>query len=121
MVERLMASWAYWLTRLAARSSRLQRVAGRSWAAVASEARAMTSTCRSGGKAAGATRPGGILQASEAVRGVAAAPQADGVAVATDLGGDAAVGGPVGFGGPEDEAAAEGQRLRGGVGAAKGE
>jgi hypothetical protein len=48
-------------------------------------------------------------------------PQGDGVAVTAELAGDAAVGGPVGVGSAEDEAAAEGQRLRGRVGAGQGE
>jgi hypothetical protein len=48
------------------------------------------------------------LQAGQAAGDEAGAPQADGVSVATHLGGDAPVGGVVGGGGPQDEAAAQG-------------
>jgi hypothetical protein len=51
------------------------------------------------------------LQAGQAVFDEAGAPQADGVSVAAHFGGDAAVGGLVGGGGPQDEAAARGQGL----------
>jgi hypothetical protein len=70
----------------------------------------------SGGKAPGAAGAGGVLEARKALCHEALAPQADGVAVAAQLGGDLLVGGPVGPGGAEDQAAAEGQRLRRGAG-----
>jgi len=43
-------------------------------------------------------------------------PQADGMAITTEFGSDAAVGGLVGGGGTEEEATAEGQCLRSGGG-----
>ena len=61
------------------------------------------------------------MQAGQAAVAEAPPPQGDGVAVTAELVGALAVGGPVGLGGAEDEAAAEGQGLRGGVGAAQGE
>jgi hypothetical protein len=48
------------------------------------------------------------------------APLADGVAIAAQFGGDLLVGRTIGSGGPHDDAAAEGQCLRGGSGAEEG-
>jgi hypothetical protein len=45
------------------------------------------------------------------------APLADGVAVTVQFGGDVLVGRVVRLGGPQDDAATEGQRLRAGTGA----
>jgi hypothetical protein len=61
------------------------------------------------------------LQAGQAAVVEAPPPQGDGVAVTAELAGDLAVGGLIGFGGAEDQAAAEGQGLRGGVGAGQRE
>ena len=61
------------------------------------------------------------MQAGQAAVAEAPPPQGDGMAVTAELLGDLAVGGPVGTGGAKDEAAAEGQGLRGGVGAAQHE
>src|SRR5690348_16299364 len=103
MVARLMASSAYSLTRRRARSSRLQRLAGQSAAAGNSDARARTAARCSGGKARGASRAGLVLQARQAVEEEAPPPGGDGVAVASELGGDVTVGGVVRGGGAEDE------------------
>jgi hypothetical protein len=60
------------------------------------------------------------LQSGEAAFGEAFAPQADGMAVAVQSVGDVLVGRAVGGSGPEDDAAAEGQRLGRGTGAGEG-
>src|SRR5262245_41468071 len=116
-VARLAASSAYWLTRRAASSSRLQRVVGQPCPSGSSEARATTVARCSGGNARRATRPRGVLEAGKAVDDKPCPPQADGVPVAAHLGGDPAVGGAVGSGGPQDKAAAQGQGLGRGGGA----
>ena len=56
------------------------------------------------------------MQAVQPQSGEAFAPLADGVAVTVQFGGDGLVGGIVVSGGAEDDAAAEGQGLRGGRG-----
>ena len=120
MVARLRArAWAS-LRMVAARSSRLQRVAGWSCASVLVVARLTTWSRSSGGKAPGAAGAGGVAEAAQAVGGEALAPLADGVAVAVEFGGDGLVGGPVRGRGPEDEAAAQGQGLGGGAGPDQG-
>ena len=60
------------------------------------------------------------MQALQAVGGEALPPLADGVAVAAQLGGDVPIGGAIVRGGAEDDATAEGQRLRRGAGADEG-
>src|SRR5947209_10050840 len=106
-----MASSAWRLTSRAASSSRVQWLAGQSCAAVASVARVTASRRSSGGKAPGPAGARGVLQAGQAALGEALAPQADGVAVAVELGGDGLVGGEVVVVGAQDQAAAEGQGL----------
>src|SRR5262245_39234632 len=95
MVARLMASAAYWLTRRAARSSRLQRLAGQSCSAVRAEARATTSPRAAGGKSPRPAGPWGILQAGEAVGQEAGAPQGHGVAATGAIGRGVEVGGVI--------------------------
>jgi len=60
------------------------------------------------------------LQAGEAGGYEAFSPQADGVSIAVELGGDVLVGGLVVLGSPEDELAAEGECLGSGVGLNQG-
>src|SRR5947208_16929404 len=105
---------------VAARSSRLQRVARCSCSSALLLARLTTRRRSSGGNAPGPARARRVLQARQARGGEALAPQSDGVAVAAEFGGDALVGGPVGVGGPQDESAAEGPRQRGGASAGQG-
>src|SRR5271170_898204 len=112
MVERVMASSAWRLTSSMARSSRVQRVAGQSWSAVAWEARATTSRRSSGGKSPRPTGSRGVLQAGEAAFEEALAPQSDGMAVAVELVGDGTVGGLVGVGSAQNDADTESQGLR---------
>jgi hypothetical protein len=57
------------------------------------------------------------VQAVEALSDEAFAPLADGVAVTAQFGGDLLVGRAVVPGGPQDDATAGSQRLRGGAGA----
>src|SRR3954452_5058524 len=118
-VVRLMASAAASLTSFRASSSRVQRVAGQSWAAVLSEARLTAATRSCGGKSPRPTGPRGILQAGQAVCGKALAPEAGRVAVAVQRGGDVLVGRVARDRGPQDDAAAERQRLGRGTGAGK--
>src|SRR5262249_45543573 len=105
-----MRCWWAALTMAAASSSRLQRVAGRSWSSVWLLARATTDRGVSGGNARRSATTGQVLQAVQAQNGEAFAPLADGVAVAVEFGGDDLVGGLV-RGGAEDEPAAEGEGL----------
>jgi hypothetical protein len=60
------------------------------------------------------------LQSGEAVFGEALAPQADGMAIAVQSVGDVLVGRAVRGSGPEDDPAAEGQRLGCGTGTGEG-
>ena len=113
-------AWAAWLISVAARSSRLQRVADRPCSAVVLLAVAMTSSCCEGGKSPRPTGPRRILQAGEAVPEVAVSPLGDGVAVAGELRGDLEVGGTIVGGGPQDDPATEDQGLGRGAGADQG-
>src|SRR5580704_8447007 len=97
---------------VAARSSKLQRVAGWSCASVLLLARVRTCSRSSGGKAPGSPGARGILEARETVSDEAFAPLADGVPVAIQLLRELLVGGVVGDGSVKDETAAEGQGLR---------
>jgi hypothetical protein len=60
------------------------------------------------------------LQAGKAGLVEAAAPEGDGVALAVEFLGELAVAGPVGLGGAEEKAAAEGKGLGRGMGAGQG-
>ncbi len=66
--------------------------------------------------ALGPTRARGILQTGQAVFGEAFPPLADGVSIAVEFLGDGLIGGLIGIGGAEDEAAAKDERLWGGPG-----
>src|SRR5689334_19489761 len=88
MVDRLIARWWDSLTMVAAKSSRVQRVAGRSCSSVLLVARLTTAVSSSGGKAPGSPRAGSILQASEASGDEAFTPQSDGMAITVEVGGD---------------------------------
>ena len=112
MVDRLMARWWASLMKVAASSSRLQRVAGWSRSSVLLVARVMTAVSSSGGKAPGSAGAWGVLEASQAVVGEAFAPLADGMAVAVQFVGDLLVGGSILLGRTEDETTAKGQGLR---------
>src|SRR5450432_2908055 len=81
MVARLMARWCASLTRVAASSSRLQRVAGWSCSSVLLVAKLTTATSSSGGKAPGSAGAWSILQARQADGDETFAPQADGMSV----------------------------------------
>ena len=120
MVERLMAwAWAS-LTMVAAISSSVQPLAGRSWLWVVLLAMETTARRSSGGKAPGPAGAGGILESLQAFCDEAFAPLADGMAVTVQLGGDVLVGRVVRCGGPQDDATAEDQGLRRGAGADEG-
>src|SRR3954468_24525274 len=120
MLERLIPwAWAS-LTIVAAISSRVQPLAGRSWFWVVLLAMAITARRSSGGKAPGPAGAGGVLESLQAVGDEPFAPLADGMAVTVQLGGDVLVGGVVRGGGPQDDAAAEDQGLGGGGGADEG-
>src|SRR5271167_3243741 len=99
MVERVIASSAWRLTKTAARSSRLHWLATQLCSLVLLVAKVTTSSCSSGGKAPRPTRARSILQASEALFQEAVAPLPDRVAVAVQFGSDLQVGGLVGVGG----------------------
>jgi hypothetical protein len=120
MAVRLMARWWASLTRVVAKSSRLQRVAGRSCSSVLLVARVMTAVSSSGGKGPGPSGAWGVLQAGEAGGYEAFSPQADGVSIAVKFGGDVLVGGLVVLGSPEDEATAEGECLGRGASLSQG-
>src|SRR5579859_251187 len=111
-----MASSACWLTRVMARSSRLQRVATQSCSAVVLVARVTTSSCSSGGKAPWPTRPWSILKTGETVLSVAVSPVSHPVAGTSHFVGDLQVGRLVRGRDPQDQATTEDQRLRGGMG-----
>lgn len=80
----------------------------------------MTSTRSCGGKSPGPAGPRGVLEAGQAVPGEPLPPLADGVPVAAEFRGDGLIGGSVGVGGPENDAAAEDQGLWGGPGPDEG-
>src|SRR5258708_677637 len=103
--------WAAWLISVAARSSRLQRVAVRPGSVEVVLGVAMTASCCEGGKEPRPARPRRILQAREALLEVALSPGPDGVPIAEELRGDLEVGGMIVGGGPQDDPAAEGQGL----------
>ncbi len=115
MVVRLMARWWASLTRVAARSSRVQRVAGWSCSSVLLVARLTTAVSSSGGKAPGSSGAWCVLQASQAGSDEAFSPESDGMSITVEISGDVLIGGLVLLGGPEDEAAAEGKGLRRGA------
>src|SRR3954466_1018127 len=105
---------------VAAISSRVQPLTGRSWLGVVLLARETTASCSSGGKAPGPAGAGGILESLQACYNEAFTPLADGMAVTVQFGGDVLVGGVVRCGGPQDDAAAEDQGLGSGAGADEG-
>src|SRR5947209_4817873 len=112
-VERLMVSaWAS-LMIVAAIWSRVQPLTGRAWSSVLLVATATTAMRSEGGKAPGPAGARGVVQAFEPLGDEAFAPLADGMTVAAQFGGDLPVGGVSAGGGPQDDAAAEDQCLRG--------
>src|SRR5512147_582581 len=119
-VARLML-WAWASLRIvAAISSSVQPLAGRSWLAVVLLAIDTTAIRWSGGKAPGPAGARGILESLQAACDEAFAPLADGMAVTVQFGGDVLVGRVVRLGGAQDDAAAKGERLGGGPGADEG-
>ena len=98
----------------------LQRVttSPRSW--VVRLAMEITSSRSEGGKASRSTRPRSILRARQAVSEVAASPDGNRAAIASKFGGDLEVGGMVGGGRPEHQAASEGEGLGCGPGSEEG-
>src|SRR3954451_24480971 len=78
---------------------------------------ATTAICAEGGKAPGSAGAGQVVQAVEALGDEAFAPLADGMTITAQFGGDRLVGRAIIVGGPQDDATAEGQGLRGGAGA----
>src|SRR3954447_1789392 len=91
-VARLMA-WACASLRIvAAISSSVQPLTGRSWLRVVLVAIATTASCSSGGKAPGPAGAWGILEPVQASCDEACAPLANGMAVAAEFGGDVLVG-----------------------------
>ena len=114
-VDRLMDSaWAS-LTRVAAISSRVQPLTGRSCSWVWLVAIEMTAMRSEGGKAPGSAGAGEVVQALQALGDEAFAPLAHGVTITAEFGGDLLVGWAIIPCGPQDDATAEGQRLRGGA------
>src|SRR2546426_8995148 len=84
MLERLMTHGRC-CSRAATRSSRLQRVAAQWYRAGLRVAIAITSRRAEGGKAPRPTRARRILQATEALRKIATAPTANGMAVTVEI------------------------------------
>src|SRR5262245_45583423 len=120
MVARLMAlAWAS-LTMVKAISSSVQPLQGRSWSVVLPQAMETTAACVWGGKTPGPAGAGRVLKAHKALGDETLAPEAGGVAVAAESGGDLKGGGLVGAGGTQDEATAQDQGLGSGTGAAEG-
>src|SRR5688572_22865211 len=119
-VARLMAWACASLRTVAAISSSVQPLTGRSWLAVVAGAIDSTASCSSGGKAPGPAGARGILEPLQASGDEAFAPLADGMAVTAQFGGDVLVGRAVRLGGAQHDAAAEGQRLGRGAGADEG-
>src|SRR5450755_114466 len=99
----------------AARSLRLQRVAGWSCSSVLLVARLTTATSSSGGKAPGSAGAWGVLQAGKSSHHEAFAPLADGMAVTVQFRSDLLVAGLIGLGGAENEPTTKDQGLRGGA------
>src|SRR5262245_379547 len=120
MVARLISSWATSLTRRKASSSRLQRVSGLRCSSVVLPARVTTSRRAAGGKLPRPAGAGGVLKARQALGHEAFPPLPDGVAVATQFGGDVLVGRVACCRSGQDDTAAEGQRLGSGAGADDG-
>lgn len=71
----------------------------------------------SGGKAPGSSGAWGVLQTGETGGDEAFTPEANGVSITVEFGGDVLIVGLVVLGGAEDEAAAEDEGLRSGAGA----
>jgi hypothetical protein len=114
-------AWACASLRIvAAISSSVQPLTGRSWLWVVLVAIAITASCSSGGKAPGPAGAWGILEPVQAAGDEAFAPLADGMAVTVEFGSDVLVGRVVRLGGAQHDAAAEGQRLGRGPGADEG-
>src|SRR5258705_13043705 len=91
-VARLMArAWAS-LMMVAAISSRVQPLTGRSCSEVLLQAIVTTAVWVSGGKAPGPAGAGGVLEPSQTMLEEALAPLPDGVAVAPQFSGDPEVG-----------------------------
>src|SRR3954468_17677354 len=109
-----MASSAWRLTSSRARSSRLQRVAGQSCAAVRPEARARTSTRSSGGKDRRATGARGILESGQLGLEKTRPPPGHGIATTAEFGGDGSIGGLIVLSQTENNAGAEGESWWGG-------
>jgi hypothetical protein len=103
-----------------AMSSRHQRVADEPWSAGSLVAMEMTWSCPSGGKDRRSAGSRGVLEAGEAVLGVATPPQRDGVPRGAQLAGDPDVGGVIRPGGAEDDADPSGQGLGRRAGAREG-
>src|SRR4051794_33792514 len=101
--------------RVVAISSRVQPLTGRSCSVVLLVAVLTTATRVSGGKAPGSAGARRVLKSSQTMLGEAFAPLPDRVAVTVQHRGDLLVGGAVVCGGKQDDAAAEGERLRGGT------
>src|ERR1700733_6946975 len=116
MVERVMASSAWRLTRTGARSARLHWLATQSCSLVLLVASVTTSSCSSGGKAPRPTRTRSILKAGESVLQIARSPKNHGVATTVELVGDLQIGGLIRAGQSQDQSATENQSLRRGVG-----
>src|SRR5262245_23759335 len=100
---------------VAAISSRVQPLTGRSCSVVLLVAVVTTAMRASGGKVPGPAGARRVLKSDQAMLGEAFAPLPDGVAVTVQKGGDILVGGAVVSGGEQDDAAAEGERLGGGT------
>src|SRR5512144_335719 len=116
IVARLMA-WACATLRIvAAISSSVQPLTGRSWLWVVLVAIDSTASCSSGGKAPGPAGAWGILESLQASGDEAFAPLADGMAVTVQFGGDVLVGRVVRLGGAQDDPAPKGERLGSGTG-----
>src|SRR5215469_3582638 len=120
MVVRLMARWWASLTRVKAKSSRLQRVAGRSCSSVLLVASVTTAVSSSGGKVPGPAGTRGVLQSGQAGGDEAFPPECDGMSITVELGSDVLVGGFVVLSGTENEAASEGECLGRGAGLDQG-
>src|SRR5439155_18097765 len=120
IVERVMASSACRLTRVAARSSKLHWLATQSCSAVVLVASVTTSSCSSGGKAPWPTGPRSILKASETVLLVAVSPVCHGVAGTPHFVADLQIGRLIGGRDAQDQPTTEDQRLRSGMGPRQG-
>src|SRR5712691_9913924 len=104
-------------TRAATKSSRLQRVAAQWYRAGLRVAIDITSRRTEGGKAPRPTGAQRILQATEALRTIATAPTANGMAVTVEVLGHLKIRRAVRCRSPEDQPATKDQGLGGGMGA----